>query len=119
MRAGHTNVQERCGWVQECGGRRTPKNTVDIWGADNGNAYHEAFTDEKLFIVAGQEFQELEGYSLIFLNPLYGLKSPGKRWTEVIHGILRDTKFTPSKADPCIWLRKAPNLGAMSTLLSM
>ena len=94
-------------------------NNLDIWGADNGNAYHEAFTDEKLFIVAGQEFQELEGYSLIFLNPLYGLKSPGKRWTEVIHGILRDMKFTPSKADPCIWLRKAPNLGAMSTLLSM
>ena len=29
MRAGHTNVQERCGWVQECGGCRTPKNTVD------------------------------------------------------------------------------------------
>ena len=29
MRAGHTNVQERCGWVQECGGCRTPKNTVE------------------------------------------------------------------------------------------
>ena len=28
MRAGHTNVQERGGWVQECGGCRTPKNTV-------------------------------------------------------------------------------------------
>ena len=28
MRAGHTNVQERCGWVQECGGCRTAKNTV-------------------------------------------------------------------------------------------
>ena len=28
MRAGHTNVQERCGWVQEFGGCRTPKNTV-------------------------------------------------------------------------------------------
>ena len=23
---------------------------------------------------------------------------------------MRDTKFSPSKADPCIWLRKAPNL---------
>ena len=26
---------------------------------------------------------------------------------EVINGILRDMKFLPSKADPCIWLRKA------------
>ena len=83
-------------------------NNLELWGDDIGNAYLEAFTDEKLFIVAGPEFQELEGYILIFLKALYGLKSSGKRWAEVIHGILRDMKFLPSKADPCIWLRKAP-----------
>ena len=38
---------------------------LDIWGADIGNAYQEAFTDEKLYIVAGSDFQELEGYILI------------------------------------------------------
>ena len=85
-------------------------NHLELWGADIGNAYLEAFTDEKLYIVAGPEFQELEGYILIFLKALYGLKSSGKRWAEVIHGILRDMKCLPSKADPCIWLRKAPNL---------
>ena len=42
-------------------------NHLDLWGADIGNAYLEAFTDEKLYIVAGPEFQELEGYILIFL----------------------------------------------------
>ena len=66
--------------------------------------------DGKLYIVAGPEFQELEGYILIFEKALYGLKSSGKRWAEVIHGILRDMKVLPSKADPCVWLRKAPNL---------
>ena len=85
-------------------------NHLELWGADIGNAYLEAFTDEKLYIVAGPEFQELEGYILIFLKALYGLKSSGKRGTAVIHGILRDMKVLPSKADPCIWLRKAPNL---------
>ena len=85
-------------------------NNLDIWRADIGNAYLEAFTDEKLYIVAGPEFQELEGYIHIFLKALYGLKSSGKRWAEVIHFILRDMKVLPSKADPCIWLRKAPNL---------
>ena len=85
-------------------------NPLELWGADIGNAYLEAFTDEKLYIVAGPEFQELEGYILIFLKALYGLKSSGKRWAEVIHGILRDMNFLPSKADPYIWLRKAPNL---------
>ena len=83
---------------------------LNNWGADIGNAYLEAFTDEKLYIVAGPEFQELEGYILIFLKALYGLKSSGKRWAEVIHGILRDMKILPLKADQCIWLRKAPNL---------
>ena len=85
-------------------------NKLELWGADIGNAYLEAFTDDELYIVAGPEFQELEGYILIFLKALYGLKSSGKRLAEVIHGILRDMKFLPSKADPCIWLRKAPNL---------
>ena len=85
-------------------------NNLDLWGADIGNAYLEAFTDESLYIVAGPEFQQLEGYILMLLKALYGLKSSGKRWAEVIHDILRDMKLLPSEADPCIWLRKSPNL---------
>ena len=50
-------------------------NNLDLWGADIGNAYLEAFTDEKLYIVAGPQVKELEGYILIFLKALYGLKS--------------------------------------------
>ena len=85
-------------------------NNLDLWGADIGSAYLEGFTDENLYIVAGPEFQELEGYILIFLKALYGLKSSCKRWAEVVHGILRDMNILPSKVDPYIWLRKAPNL---------
>ena len=73
-------------------------NHLELWGADIGNAYLEAFADEKLYIVAGPEFQELEGHILIFLKALYGLKSSGKRWAEVIHGISRDMKILPSKS---------------------
>ena len=47
-------------------------NNLDIWRVDIGNAYLQAFTDEKLYIVADPEFQELEGYILIFLKALYG-----------------------------------------------
>ena len=85
-------------------------DNLDIWGADIRNAYLEAFTGEKLYIVAGPEFEELEGYILILLKVLYGLKSSGKTWAEGIHSILKDMMFTPSKADRCIWLRRAPNL---------
>ena len=34
-------------------------NDLEIWGADVGNAYLEAYTDEKLCIIAGPEFKEL------------------------------------------------------------
>ena len=88
-------------------------------GTDIGNAYLEAFTDEKLYIISGPEFQELQGYILIFLKALYGLKSSGKRWAEVIHGILRDMKFLPSKADHAFGSGKHPIRGAMNILLSM
>ena len=47
---------------------------------------------------------------MIFLKALNGLKSSGKRWADIIYSILKDMKFTTSKDDPCIWLRKAPNL---------
>ena len=47
-------------------------NHLELWGADIGNAYLDAFNDKKLYIVAGPEFQELEGYIHIFLKALYG-----------------------------------------------
>ena len=37
-------------------------NDLEIWGADVGNAYLEAYTDEKLCIIAGPEFKELQGH---------------------------------------------------------
>ena len=37
-------------------------------------------------------------------------ENKNSKWADVIHDILRDMKFPPSKADPYIWLRKAPNL---------
>ena len=82
-------------------------NNLEVWGADIGNAYLEAKTKEKLYIVAGPEFGELEGHILIIYKALYGLKSSGLRWSQRIHDIMLDMGFSPSKADSCVWLRKA------------
>ena len=54
-------------------------NNLELWGADIGNAYLEAPTDEKLKIVAGPEFEDWKGYILTFSQELYGLDSSGKR----------------------------------------
>ena len=52
-------------------------NNLEIWGADVGNAYLEAYTDEKLCIMAGPEFKELQGHLLIMVKALYGTQSGG------------------------------------------
>ena len=48
---------------------------MEVWGADIGNAYLEATTKEKLYIVAGPEFEELQGHILVIHKALDGLKT--------------------------------------------
>ena len=83
-------------------------NDLEIWGADVGNAYLEAYTDEKLCIIAGPEFKELQGHLLIMIKALYGTRSGGARWHDRLFDILQELKFKPSKADPDVWMRPEP-----------
>ena len=73
-------------------------NNLELWGANIWNAYLEAYTHEKLFIISGAEFEELEGFLLIFNKALYGLKSSRKRWAERFYDIIKDMGFMPSKS---------------------
>ena len=50
-------------------------NDLEVWGADVGNAYLEAYTDEKLCIIAGPGFKELQGHLLIMIKALYRTRS--------------------------------------------
>ena len=84
-------------------------NNMEVWGADIGNAYLEA-TKEKLYIVSGPEFEELQGHILVIHKALYGLISSGLRWSQRIHGIMLQLRFKPFKADPCVWLREVKNM---------
>ena len=83
-------------------------NDLEIWGADVGNAYLEAYTDEKLCIIAGPEFKELQGHLLIMIKALYGTHSGGARWHDRLFDILQELNFKPSKADPDVWMRPEP-----------
>ena len=80
-------------------------NQMEIWATDVGNAYLEALTEEKVYIVAGPEFGDRHGHSLIVVKAIYGLKSSGLRWWERCSVILKDMNFFPSKAEDDIWMR--------------
>jgi hypothetical protein len=84
-------------------------NDLEAWATDIGNAYLEAKTSEKVFIIAGPEFNELEGHTLIIFKALYGLRSSGVRWHERLSICLRAMGFFASLADPCIWMRRVDN----------
>jgi hypothetical protein len=64
-------------------------NQLELWGANIGNAYLEAKTREKVYIISGTGFGELEGSTLLIFNSLYGLKSSGARWHEKFVDSLR------------------------------
>jgi hypothetical protein len=81
-------------------------NGLDMWATDGGNAYLEAKTQEKVYIIAGPEFGELEGHLLVVFKALYGLWTSGLRWHEKFADTLRDMGFRTSKADSDIWMRK-------------
>ena len=74
-------------------------NILELWVEDIGNAYLEESTEETLYIVAGPEIEDWEGYILTFAKALYGLKSSGKRWGDTLHDILKDMNYIPSKAE--------------------
>ena len=44
-----------------------------------GNAYLEAETKEKVCIIIGKEFSDLEGHALLIKKVLYRLRSSGLR----------------------------------------
>jgi len=80
-------------------------NDLHVWSTDISSAYLESYTKEKVYIVAGPEFGELEGHTLIINKALYGLKSSGLRWHERFSDVLRHMGFFPCKAERDIWMR--------------
>ncbi len=79
-------------------------NDLDVWATDIGNAYLEAKTQEKVFIIAGPEFGVLEGHTLIIFKALYGLRTSRLCWHKHFANCLRDMGFNPCKAKPDIWM---------------
>ena len=81
-------------------------NELKLWATDIGNAYLEAYTLEKVHIIAGPEFGKRQGHTLVISKALYGLRSSGLRWHEKLSIILKKMRFLPCKAEPDIWMRE-------------
>jgi hypothetical protein len=80
-------------------------NALQTWATDIGNAYLEAKTSERVYIIAGPEFGILQGNTLIIYKALYGLRTSGLRWHERFSIVLKSEGFTQCIAEPDIWMR--------------
>ncbi|KAG7370371.1 reverse transcriptase RNA-dependent DNA polymerase [Nitzschia inconspicua] len=81
-------------------------NDLAFWSTDVGNAYLESYTSEKVYMIAGPEFKEMEDHILVISKALYGLKSSGQRWHDRLHDCLVELGWFPCKAEPDIWMTK-------------
>ena len=79
-------------------------NDLELWSTDIGNAYLESHTTEKVAFIAGKEFGQYAGHTMIIVKALHGLKSSGKCWHDHPFDALTWMGFTPSKEEGDIWM---------------
>ena len=81
---------------------------------DVGNAYLQALKMEKLNIVGGPEFEELQGHVLVMYKALYGTRSGGACWHNKFFDILHHMVFKTSEVD---WGGHDPNRNHVNEFL--
>ena len=82
-------------------------NDIDLLAADIGNAYLYTQCRERIWTIAGTEFDELWGSVLIIEKALYGLKSSGAAWRAILRQIVLEMEFCDTTADHYVYRRVA------------
>jgi Reverse transcriptase (RNA-dependent DNA polymerase) len=75
-------------------------NHLQIWATDIGNAYLEAYTSEKVYVIAGPESKDREGHILIISKALYCLRRSGAKWHDRLQTVLGNLVSSHAKQNP-------------------
>ena len=70
-------------------------NGLKLGIGDVGSAYLEAVTNKKVYIIAGPEFGDLAGHTLVIYKVLYGLCTSGARYHEKFAKTMRSMGLNP------------------------
>ena len=83
-------------------------NDVDICAADIRNAYLQAPSSQKHYVICGAEFGlENMGKKALIIRALYGGKSAGRDFRNHLRECMSHLGFKPCLADPDVWMRAA------------
>ncbi len=87
-------------------------NDLDLLACDVSNAYLNAPCREKIWFVGGKDTGEDFGKVLVVDRALYGLKSSGASWRNMLSKtIVEDLGFESTRADPDVYRRPAEKDG--------
>ena len=82
------------------------KQNLDLLCGDVGNAYVNAYLNEKVYSRCGPEFgEDLVGRILIIKKALYGLRTSSERWWSHFADTLRGLGFRGTRYDKDVWIR--------------
>ena len=83
-------------------------NGLDVCACDIRNAYLQAPSTQKDYIICGPEFGlENVGKKALIHRALYGGKSAGRDFWNHLRDCMRHLDFVSCPADPDLWMRKA------------
>ena len=83
-------------------------NGLDVFAADIRNAYLQAPSSQKDYIIGGAEFGlENIGKRALIKRALYGGKAAGRDFRNHLRHCMRHLGFTSCLADPDVWMRPA------------
>ena len=81
-------------------------NNNKILAGDIQNAYLNAPTQERVYIICNSDFGSNANRSVLIVKTLYGLKSRGARFRDHIAQSLGDIGFKICLADAHVWMRE-------------
>ena len=85
------------------------KQKLEQLCGDVSLAFVNAFTNEKVFAIAGEEFGEYKDCTVIIRKALYGLSSSAERWHSHFSDSLRSLGFVPTRYDNDVWIKLNDN----------
>ena len=79
-------------------------NKLCVVTGDIGGAYLNAYTEEKIYSIAGKQFKEDQGRVIIIERALYGLKTSAAQWWKHLATTLTSMGFKMSSVDNNVWM---------------
>ena len=81
------------------------KTNLEIMCGDIGNAYVNAYSNKKVYAIAGDEFgKAMKGSIVIIVWALYGLCTSSERWHACLADKLHGFNFKPTRYDNNVWI---------------